>query len=59
MFVLCVTRGAQRIINRRTVLSETALILHWISFCHCHAVSTVGDVLSIMFLLDLLFTDTI
>lgn len=49
MFVLCVPRGAQKIINCRTILSVTTLILHWVSFCHCQNLSLLQEMSCIMY----------
>lgn len=47
--VLCMPRGAQKIINCRMILSVTALILHWVSFCHCQNLSLLQEISCIIY----------
>lgn len=46
IFVLNMPQRARTFISCRTTLSVTTLISHCISFCHCHIVTVVGDVVS-------------
>lgn len=47
--VLCMPREAQKIINCRMILSVTALILHWVSFCHCQNLSLLQEMSCIIY----------